>query len=182
MCTSDILLPKPQPSMVSLLPNAAADAAHSSVKHFKRPLLHNNDFSPVLICCLCLYALSSFNYGFDVQAMAALQAMTPFARQFGVFSPKTETWKLEPYYLSLLNSCHAPAQILGQKPPPMMFPRLREDMLTSSKRRLRRQSHQPSLRPSHVRFHHESVCHGELGHYLVVVDQSTASGWPNHTL
>lgn len=170
--------------MASSRPSAAADAAVSSIKHFKRPLLHNNDFSPVLICCLCLYALSSFNYGFDVQAMAASQAMTPFARQFGVFNAKTEKWKLEPYYLSLLNSCHAPAQILGKKTPhPTIFVAAEGGFVADFEERgLCRQPHQPPLRSAHVRLRYEPVCHGELCYYLVVVDQGSASGWPDHTL
>ncbi|KIW18021.1 hypothetical protein PV08_02308 [Exophiala spinifera] len=57
--------------------------------------------------------MSSFNYGFDVQAMAAAQAMNSFDAQFGIYAKKTHKWKLQPYFLSLLNSCHAPAQIAG---------------------------------------------------------------------
>ena len=81
-----------------------------------KPLLHNNSFNLTLVFSLALLALSSFNYGFDVQAMAAAQAMTPFTKQFGRYMTKTHTWKIEPYFLSLLNSCHAPAQIFGRVP------------------------------------------------------------------
>lgn len=51
-----------------------------------------------------LIALSSFNYGFDNQAFATTQAMDAFAKQFGVFNPKTQTWVLEPSWLSQFNS------------------------------------------------------------------------------
>lgn len=80
------------------------------------PSLHIDDFNRTLTLSLALLAISSFNYGFDVQAMAAAQAMTPFAKQFGVFNEQTNKWKIEPYFLSLLNSCHAPAQIIGAPP------------------------------------------------------------------
>ncbi|KAK5086701.1 hypothetical protein LTS08_007115 [Lithohypha guttulata] len=51
-----------------------------------------------------LIALSSFNYGFDNQAFATTQAMDAFGKQFGVFNPKTQTWALEPSWLSQFNS------------------------------------------------------------------------------
>lgn len=75
--------------------------------------LHNNDFTLTLALSLGLLAISSFNYGLDVQAMAAAQAMDPFDKQFGIYLKKSHKWKLQPYFLSLLNSCHAPAQIAG---------------------------------------------------------------------
>ncbi|KAJ8111606.1 hypothetical protein OPT61_g5840 [Boeremia exigua] len=53
--------------------------------------------------CL-LIAISSFNYGFDNQAFATTQAMDAFDKQFGVYNPKSKTWVLEPYWLSLFNS------------------------------------------------------------------------------
>lgn len=55
------------------------------------------------LACL-LIAVSTFNYGFDNQAFATTQAMTPFTRQFGVYNPKTKKYALETYWLSLFNS------------------------------------------------------------------------------
>ncbi|KAK3940477.1 sugar transporter [Diplogelasinospora grovesii] len=66
----------------------------SITKHFNRRL-----FLSVL-----LIVVSQFNYGFDNQAFAQTQAMDAFARQFGTYNPNTQTYVLEPYWLSLFNS------------------------------------------------------------------------------
>jgi SP family sugar:H+ symporter-like MFS transporter len=66
----------------------------SLLKHFNKQL--------ILACSLV--ALSTFNYGFDNQAFATTQAMTPFTEQFGVYNSPTNAYVLEPYWLSLFNS------------------------------------------------------------------------------
>ncbi len=66
----------------------------SVFRHFNRQLG---------LACL-LIAVSTFNYGFDNQAFATTQAMTAFAKQFGVYNPKTKKYALETYWLSLFNS------------------------------------------------------------------------------
>ncbi|KAH8895485.1 general substrate transporter [Thozetella sp. PMI_491] len=51
-----------------------------------------------------LIAISSFNYGFDNLAFATIQAMDQFQKQFGDYDPKTGSYFLQPYWLSLFNS------------------------------------------------------------------------------
>lgn len=51
-----------------------------------------------------LIALSTFNYGFDNQGIATSQAMVAYKRQFGTLDPKTGTYAIPTYFLSLLNS------------------------------------------------------------------------------
>lgn len=103
---------------------SSSDSSKSSIKRLRLSRLHNNDFTSTLACSLLLLGLSSFNYGFDVQAMAAAQAMDPFAKQFGVYMKKSHKWKIQPWFLSLLNSCHAPAQIVGTNIAPSPDPYL----------------------------------------------------------
>lgn len=61
-------------------------------------------FTPRLALSVALIALSTFNYGFDNQGIATSQAMLAYKKQFGDFNPKTNTYAIPTYYLSLLNS------------------------------------------------------------------------------
>lgn len=61
-------------------------------------------FTPRLAFSVALIALSTFNYGFDNQGIATSQAMLAYKKQFGDFNPKTNTYAVPTYYLSLLNS------------------------------------------------------------------------------
>ncbi|KAK8112169.1 general substrate transporter [Apiospora kogelbergensis] len=51
-----------------------------------------------------LITLSQLNFGMDQGAFANTQAMPAFVRKFGVHDARTGGHKLEPYFLSLLNS------------------------------------------------------------------------------
>jgi SP family sugar:H+ symporter-like MFS transporter len=62
-------------------------------------------FNRRLALSVSLIAFSQFNYGFDNQAFATTQATDAFAKQFGTYNPKTKTYVLQPYWLSLFNSC-----------------------------------------------------------------------------
>jgi SP family sugar:H+ symporter-like MFS transporter len=61
-------------------------------------------FTPRLALSVGLIALSTFNYGFDNQGIATSQAMVAYKRQFGTLDPKTGTYAIPTYFLSLLNS------------------------------------------------------------------------------
>ncbi len=62
------------------------------------------NFTPRLALSVALIALSSGNYGFDNQGIATSQAMLPYKKQFGDYDPKTNTYAIPTYFLSLLNS------------------------------------------------------------------------------
>lgn len=61
-------------------------------------------FTPRLALSVGLIALSTLNYGFDNQGIATSQAMAPYKKQFGEYNTKTNTYAIQPYFLSLLNS------------------------------------------------------------------------------
>ncbi|KAL6407964.1 RGT2-Sensor of high external glucose concentration [Ilyonectria robusta] len=61
-------------------------------------------FNRRLALASALIAVSTFNYGFDNQAFASTQAMDAFDKQFGVWNEATQTYILEPSWLSLFNS------------------------------------------------------------------------------
>lgn len=61
-------------------------------------------FNGRLIYACALIAISQINFGMDLGAFGGTQAMPAFAKQFGVYNPTTESYRLESYYLSLLNS------------------------------------------------------------------------------
>ena len=61
-------------------------------------------FTPRLTAAVSLIALSSLNYGFDNQGFSAAQAMEPFAKQFGVYDSKKQTYELQAWWLSLYSS------------------------------------------------------------------------------
>ena len=60
-------------------------------------------FTKNLALACGLVSISTFNYAFDQQGFNSTQAMTAFAREFGVCNKRGKC-ALEPYYLSLLNS------------------------------------------------------------------------------
>lgn len=61
-------------------------------------------FNLRLFFSVTLVALSSFNYGFDNQAFATTQSMTPFQKTFGVYHEATHSYSLPSVWLSLFNS------------------------------------------------------------------------------
>lgn len=61
-------------------------------------------FNPQLALTCSLIAVSTFNYGFDNQAFATTQAMTPFAQQFGSYDDETGQPYLPASWLSLFSS------------------------------------------------------------------------------
>ena len=61
-------------------------------------------FNKRLIYCCSLIAVSQINFGLDQAVFSNTQAMTPFNVQFGKYNPATETYLIEPYFLSLMNS------------------------------------------------------------------------------
>jgi MFS transporter, SP family, sugar:H+ symporter len=62
-------------------------------------------FNRRLALSVTLIAFSQFNYGFDNQAFATTQATNAFAAQFGTYDAKSKAYILQPYWLSLFNSC-----------------------------------------------------------------------------
>lgn len=60
-------------------------------------------FNKRLTFSIFLIAFSQFNFGFDQQGYAAVQAMDAFARQFGVYNPTKKAWELEAQWLSYFN-------------------------------------------------------------------------------
>ncbi|KAK6444273.1 hypothetical protein ACSS6W_008045 [Trichoderma asperelloides] len=71
---------------------------------FIRQNRFSRHFTPRLALSVALIALSTFNYGFDNQGIATSQAMLAYKKQFGDYNPKTNTYAVPTYYLSLLNS------------------------------------------------------------------------------
>lgn len=71
---------------------------------FIRQNRFSRHFTPRLALSVALIALSTFNYGFDNQGIATSQAMLAYKKQFGEYNPKTNTYAVPTYYLSLLNS------------------------------------------------------------------------------
>jgi MFS family permease len=74
-------------------------------------LLRN--FNGQLAFSVAILMVSQVNYGMDLAAFSTTQAMSAFERQFGVYDPHTETWRIEPYFLSLLNSLTYVGQVAG---------------------------------------------------------------------
>lgn len=60
-------------------------------------------FNTRLTLSILLITFSQFNFGFDQQGYAAVQAMDAFERQFGVFNPTKKAWELQPQWLSYFN-------------------------------------------------------------------------------
>ena len=61
-------------------------------------------FTKNLALACGLVAISTFNYAFDQQGFNSTQAMDSFNKTFGHYDPESETYILDTYYLSLLNS------------------------------------------------------------------------------
>jgi hypothetical protein len=61
-------------------------------------------FNGRLLFSCGLLALSQMNFGMDLKAFAATQAMPFFVQKFGTRNPTTGIYVFEPYFLSLLNS------------------------------------------------------------------------------
>jgi MFS transporter, SP family, sugar:H+ symporter len=61
-------------------------------------------FTKRLALACSVVAISTFNYAFDQQGFNSTQAMDAFDKQFGHYSEEDETYVLDTYYLSLLNS------------------------------------------------------------------------------
>ena len=78
--------------------NNASVRSTSAIRRF------TNCFNGRLIYAITLIALSQINFGFDQGVFTNTQAMTPFERKFGIWNSTRDTWVIEPYFLSLLNS------------------------------------------------------------------------------
>jgi SP family sugar:H+ symporter-like MFS transporter len=61
-------------------------------------------FNTRLTATVLLIAISQFNFGFEQGGFATIQAMDPFEKRFGIYSPHTLTWSLSPKWLSMFNS------------------------------------------------------------------------------
>jgi MFS transporter, SP family, sugar:H+ symporter len=61
-------------------------------------------FNGRLLYCCGLIALSQVNFGMDQAAFNNTQAMSAFNRQFGHYDPARDTYVIETYFLSFLNS------------------------------------------------------------------------------
>lgn len=72
-----------------------------------------NAFNGRLAFAVILLMISQLNFGMDMSAHAATQAMPFFQKEFGVYNPKTKKYIIEPYFLSLLNSLTYIGQVFG---------------------------------------------------------------------
>lgn len=61
-------------------------------------------FNKRLLGAVTLVAISQFNFGFDQTAYSTTQAMDGFEKQFGHYNEEKDTYVIEPYFLSMLNS------------------------------------------------------------------------------
>ena len=73
-------------------------------KNTFKPKYFARYFTKNLALACGLVAISTFNYAFDQQGFNSTQAMDSFNKTFGHYDPEQETWVLDTYYLSLLNS------------------------------------------------------------------------------
>jgi SP family sugar:H+ symporter-like MFS transporter len=69
--------------------------------------------SITLVLSVSLLVFSAFNYGFDDQAFATVQAMDPFIKEFGHRNLKTNIYVIPTIFSSLYNSLKAGGQIVG---------------------------------------------------------------------
>lgn len=78
---------------------AAANEKHPSIlKALPKTFNKTLTFSCVLI------AISQVNFGFDQAVFTNTQAMPAFTKEFGRFEEDLGIYRIEPYFLSLLNS------------------------------------------------------------------------------
>lgn len=79
--------------------------------------LQNNrltrNFNGPLLFATGLMMLSQINFGLDLVAFSNTQAMDAFEERFGQYNAKTGKYKIEPYFLSLLNSLTYIGQAFG---------------------------------------------------------------------
>lgn len=70
-------------------------------------------FNGRLLFTVSVLMLSQMNFGADVATFSATQAMDAFEERFGEYNVKTDSWALNPSYLSLLNSLTYIGQVAG---------------------------------------------------------------------
>lgn len=70
-------------------------------------------FNGQLAFAVALLMFSQVNYGMDLAAFSTTQAMNAFIKKFGVFDPVSKKYRIEPYFLSLLNSLTYVGQVTG---------------------------------------------------------------------
>ncbi|KAL6243838.1 maltose permease [Rhinocladiella similis] len=66
-----------------------------------------------LFLAIFIYSLGNIFYGFAAASFGGIQAMTPFARQFGVYFPETDTYGLRAKTASLMNSIPLIGKLVG---------------------------------------------------------------------
>ena len=71
------------------------------------------NFNGKLLFATGLMMLSQINFGMDLAAFSNTQAMDAFTEKFGSINPKTGKYRIDPYFLSLLNSLTYIGQVFG---------------------------------------------------------------------
>lgn len=71
------------------------------------------NFNGQLLFATVLMMLSQINFGMDLAAFSNTQAMDAFQHKFGTLNPKTGKYRIDPYFLSLLNSLTYVGQVFG---------------------------------------------------------------------
>lgn len=73
----------------------------------------SKNFNGQLLFATGLMMLSQINFGMDLAAFSNTQAMDAFTEKFGSINPKTGKYRIDPYFLSLLNSLTYIGQVFG---------------------------------------------------------------------
>ncbi|KAI0026020.1 general substrate transporter [Xylariomycetidae sp. FL0641] len=71
------------------------------------------NFNRRLACMVTLLCISQFNFGFDVTSFSSIQAMDAFAKEFGDYDPKKDTYELSTTWVSLFNGLQNVGFIIG---------------------------------------------------------------------
>jgi MFS transporter, SP family, sugar:H+ symporter len=71
------------------------------------------NFNGRLLYTVSILMLSQINFGADISTFSSTQAMDAFEKRFGQYNPETDSYALNPVYLSLLNSLTYIGQVAG---------------------------------------------------------------------
>lgn len=71
------------------------------------------NFNGQLLFATGLMMLSQINFGMDLAAFSNTQAMNAFTKKFGSVNPQNGKYRIDPYFLSLLNSLTYVGQVFG---------------------------------------------------------------------
>jgi MFS transporter, SP family, sugar:H+ symporter len=71
------------------------------------------NFNGRLLYTVSILMLSQINFGADISTFSSTQAMDAFEKRFGRYNPETDSYALNPVYLSLLNSLTYIGQVAG---------------------------------------------------------------------